>query len=161
LDEIAGGRFDTPSKVITHIFQLIVHNAENAMHSFMEYIKFAHNICFTVDNELEKIIGTIKNDVSFTVEHFYRAIETNWQLLIENLRRTLITEEHNLEALMREIICQGPETILSKGFAMAISLTGEMITSCKKALENQAFKLTFHDGSLVVKNNCSDVGYDK
>lgn len=153
LDEVAGGRFDTPSKVIAHIFQLIIHNAKNAMHSFIDCIKFSHNMCVIVENEIGKIINIIRSDIEFNIAHFSREISTVWQSLIENLHYILIAEERNLEALMREIICQGPEAILSKGFAMASNLTGEIIASCKEALENQSFKLTFYDGSLIVKTS--------
>ena len=56
---------------------------------------------------------------------------------------------------MREILCQGPEAVLSKGFALATGLTGKAITSSKMAIKNNIFKLCFHDGALIVKDNSS------
>lgn len=150
LDEIAGGRFDTPSKVIAHIFQIITHNAENATNNFALCLKYAEQTLLLISTELERIISNINQNVLSSIENAYRDVFSLWQLILENLKHHLLTEEQKITALMREIICQGPEAILSKGFAIATSLSGEIITSCKAAVQHEQFNISFHDGSLLV-----------
>ncbi len=156
LDEIAAGRFDTPSKVGAHIFQIIIRNAENAFNNFMECINLAQQILLVTESELSKTIANIKQDVYYNIEFSYQNITVAWQQLIENAQKSFVDIEQQLEMLMREILCQSPTAVLSKGFAMATSVTGEIITSCKVAVENKIFKLTFHDGTLRINDSCSD-----
>ena len=131
LDEIAAYKFDTPSKVIVHIFRRIVDNAENASNNFNEIIKISKYKLQVADRQIVNIFD---------------------DLLISS-KRILQKAQQTLEMLIREILCQGPDAVLKRGFAMVSSFKGKIITSCKEALKYDKFKLNFHDSSIIVKHN--------
>lgn len=158
LDEVANSSFDTPSKVIANIFQVISHNAETALNDFFDSIKIAEQLLVTMANELATTMLYVRQEVFVTITTTSRELVTIWQLLVDNLQHKINSQEQELEALIREIICQGPDAVLTKGFAMASYLTGGVITSAKQAIKAKTFKLAFHDGSLLIKQVAESSG---
>ena len=156
LDEVAAASFDTPSKVGAHIFQIIIRNAERASNNFNECMKLAKQILLLVENDLSRIIANIKQDVAYKIEYSYQNIAMAWRQVIDNVQAGVVDIAQQLGSLIREILCQGPQAVLNKGFAMATSLSGDVITSCKAALASQIFRLTFHDGALIVNDSCEE-----
>ena len=154
LDEVAACSFDTPSKVISHVLQVIVRNAELAFADFSECIQLAQQAINITTNNLQQLIANIKQDVHYKIEATATQITTSWQQLEENLATHCAAIEQQLESLIREVLCQSPTAVLSKGFAMATSLAGEVITSCQQAVAHRSFLLIFHDNKLKVLDSC-------
>lgn len=128
LDEIAGERFDTPSKVSHRIFNLITSNAMEAEESY-ERVKFA------ADNVLSKYLIHLDN--------FLDQIKNNAKQICVNL-------EQHLESLISEILIQNPQNILKKGFALVRS-KNKIITSKQTASKYQKLEIEFHDGKIETR----------
>ncbi len=128
IDEVAGERFDTPSKVIQRIFNLITGNAIEAENKYQEIAQTALN---TV-HRLEERIALI-----------YQQIGTQAQ-------QYCIMLEKELQALISEILSQSPKQILRKGFALISTAKGQVITSKAAAQLQEKLKIEFHDGTIDV-----------
>lgn len=131
IDEVAGERFDTPSKVIQRIFNLITGNAIEAETRHQEITQTANNLIQRVHER---------------VEFMYQQIGTLAQQYCMSLER-------QLQSLISEILSQSPKQILTKGFALVSTPQGRVITSKQAALQEQILNVEFHDGSVVVTVN--------
>ena len=52
------------------------------------------------------------------------------------------------EANFREVVAQGPEKTLGRGFAVVHSATGQIVTSAAAAGQTAEVRLQFQDGSI-------------
>ena len=52
------------------------------------------------------------------------------------------------EATFREVVAQGPEKTLGRGFAVVHSATGEIVTSAAAASDAESLQVQFQDGSI-------------
>ncbi len=135
IDEVAGNRYDTPSKVIQRIFAIITNNAIEANTRYEDICQIATNITQRV---LERI------------ELIYQQIGTQTQ-------QYCLAVEKQLQSLISEILSQSPKQILNKGFALisamdkATHTIGKLITSSTIASEQQAIAIQFHDGTVCAE----------
>jgi len=128
IDEVAGERFDTPSKVIQRIFNLITGNAIEAETRHQEITQAANNV-----------IQRVQERVAF----MYQQIGTLAQQYCVSLER-------QLQSLISEILSQSPKQILTKGFALVSVPQGRVITSKQAAQQEQVLNVEFHDGAVLV-----------
>lgn len=129
IDEVAGERFDTPSKVIQRIFNLITGNAIDAETRHHEITQAANNV-----------IHRVQERVTF----MYQQIGTLAQ-------QYCMSVERHLQSLISEILSQSPKQILSKGFALISAPQGRVITSKAAAQQEQVLNIEFHDGAVLVE----------
>ncbi len=129
LDEIAGERFDTPSKVIQRIFNLITGNAMEAETKYQEISQAAMN----------------------TTQRVLERIEFIYQQIAMNAQQYCVMLEKQLQSLISEILSQSPKQILAKGFALISTPQGNVITSKQAAAAEKALTIEFHDGRMDVK----------
>ncbi|HSX21115.1 MAG TPA: exodeoxyribonuclease VII large subunit, partial [Gammaproteobacteria bacterium] len=115
IDEVAGERFDTPSKVIQRIFNLITGNAIEAENRYQEISQAALNIV----HRIEERIGFM-----------YQQIGTQAQ-------QYCVMLEKQLQSLISEILSQSPKQILRKGFALISARDGRVVTSKEVAVAEQ------------------------
>lgn len=134
IDEVAGERFDTPSKVIQRIFNLVTGNAIEAENKYQEIAQTALNIV----HRLEERIALI------------------YQQLGAQAQQYCIMLEKELQALISEILSQSPKQILRKGFALISTASGKVITSKVAAIDEQALQVEFHDGTIRVNTQVGD-----
>jgi exodeoxyribonuclease VII large subunit len=128
IDEVAGERFDTPSKVIQRIFNLITGNAIEAESRHHEITQAANNV-----------IHRVQERVTF----IYQQIGTLAQQYCVSLER-------QLQSLICEILSQSPKQILTKGFALVSVPQGRVITSKQAAQQEKTLSVEFHDGAVLV-----------
>lgn len=129
IDEVAGERFDTPSKVIQRIFNLITGNAMEAETRHQEITQAANNIIARVQERVKFIYDQIGNQA---------------QQYCSSL-------EKQLQSLISEILSQSPKQILTKGFALVSTPSGKVITSKQLALEEKILNIEFYDGVVTVE----------
>lgn len=128
IDEVAGERFDTPSKVIQRIFNMVTGNAMEADTKYQEIAQTALNLVSRVD---EKI----------TLIH---------QQIIVQAKQLCVMLEKELQAIISEILSQSPKQILRKGFALVSNGKSKVITSKSLALNENELQIEFYDGKLIV-----------
>ncbi len=134
IDEVAGERFDTPSKVIQRIFNLITGNAIEAETRHQEITQAANNV-----------IQRVQERVTF----MYQQIGTLAQQYCVSL-------EKQLQSLISEILSQSPKKILTKGFALVSVPGGKVITSKQAAQHESILNVEFHDGSVQVNVSATE-----
>lgn len=127
IDEVAGERFDTPSKVIQRIFSLITGNAIQADTQHQEITQSANNIILRVQERLVFV---------------YEQIGIQAQQYCTSL-------EKQLQSLISEVLSQGPKQILNKGFALVSTQSGKVVTSKKLAAQEKMLNIEFHDGTIL------------
>jgi exodeoxyribonuclease VII large subunit len=81
-----------------------------------------------------------------------RDARTRSGALFEEIRRvarnTLRWGADAAEGTFREVVAQGPEKTLGRGFAVVHSATGQIVTSAAAASEAAEVRLQFQDGSI-------------
>lgn len=132
IDEVAGERFDTPSKVIQRIFNLITNNAIEAENNYKE-----------ISNAASNILQRAQERIAFI-----------YQQIGHNAQQYCLLLEKQLQSLISEILSQSPKQILRKGFALVSAIDSKVITSKAAALQEKQLKIEFHDG-------CVNVGVEK
>ena len=74
------------------------------------------------------------------------------QELVDDVKRlalnTLRWGAEAAEATFREVVAQGPEKTLGRGFAVVHSATGEIVTSAAAARDAKNLQVQFQDGSI-------------
>lgn len=124
IDEVAGERFDTPSKVIQRIFNLITGNAIEAENKYQEIAQTA----MSVMQRVEERITFVYQQIGMQAQQYCLSLEKQ------------------LQSIISEILSQSPKQILVKGFALITSKEGKVITSRSAALESKSINIEFHDG---------------
>lgn len=129
VDEVAGERFDTPSKVSHRIFNLITNNALEA------------------DKRYQDISQTARSILQRTLE---RATLIYEQIGIQAKQGCVAVQKH-MQSLISEILSQSPSQILQKGFAIVTNSAGKIISSSQTAGVEEVLTLEFHDGKIYVR----------
>lgn len=109
IDEIAGVRFDTPSKVIAHIFNAIVHNAKQAIRHVEEIKNLANFIYLNIFNSMAEQLNNILKgselcvlQIKQTTEKQYIQILTGFQNFLQ--LTTNLTKQHYLRIFEHNIL---------------------------------------------------------
>lgn len=126
LDEVAGERFDTPSKVIQRIFNLITGNATEAENNY----------------------AAINRTAVSVLERFLERISNLYQQLGQQAQQICINLEKQLKLQISEILSQSPKQILKKGFALVYDQNNKIITSKEAAAKEKILQLEFYDGRV-------------
>lgn len=129
LDEVAGERFDTPSKVSHRIFSLVSNNALEA------------------DKRYQDISQTARGMLQRTLE---RATLIYEQIGVQAKQGCIAVQKH-MQSLISEILSQSPRQILQKGFAIVSNKCGKVVSSSNEASAEEILTLEFHDGKTNVR----------
>lgn len=173
LDEIACTRFDTPSKVIAHIEQTILRNAQRAAHELSRMhllaTRAAENARLHADKMLRSQRDSAQNLVTKAAEHadrcrtqsgvdvtrlLARAREQAQQLHDRALResRTFVESQSRLmEMRIRSVRAYRPDQLMGLGYSIARKPDGGLIRSAHDAARLDHFDLHFPDAPLRVK----------
>ena len=68
-------------------------------------------------------------------------------------RNTLRRDAEAAEAAFREVVAQGPEKTLARGFAVVHNASGQIATSAAAAGDAASVRLQFQDGSIEASVN--------
>ncbi|RZG76210.1 exodeoxyribonuclease VII large subunit [Acinetobacter sp. WCHAc060025] len=146
LDEVAHRSFDTPSKVIAGIRNLIVERAQEAT-NFIHSIKLLsqHQIsAYQSQNEqLIKLIQTFAQTQLNTTSASLAQIKEHTQYLAN---QQLKFASNQIEGLLRETLLQNPKQVMSKGYAVVRS-GGKAIRSIQQ-LQSPHFSVEMQDGII-------------
>jgi len=121
LDEIAHRSFDTPSKVIAGIRNVISERTQDVM-SYLQTIKLLsqHQIT-TYQGQNEKLMTTIRthtHNQTNTANKSLDLVKSTTQFFAQQQIKIASTQ---VETLMRETLLQNPKNVLAKGYAIVRS----------------------------------------
>lgn len=111
LDEVANQRFDTPSKVIAHIMETIVHNAREAEANWKQVWNSWLQQKRNADHLVETMMEQIRAGAKIKLQHLGASIETEKQTLVQESRRILATVPRDIDALVATIENRARESL--------------------------------------------------
>ena len=153
LDEVANRSFDTPSKVIGGIRNLIVERAQDVL-DFLQTIKLLshHQIAAyqSQNDQYLKVIKTLAQNQINTTKHTLELMKSNNQYFAQQQIKMASTQ---VESLMRETLLQNPRNVMAKGYGIVRS-QGKAIRSIQQ-ISGESIQVELQDG--IINANVKEV----
>jgi len=170
LDEVAHTRFDTPSKVVAGLEQVVIQRVREASANFEQLMHRAAYDAQSMRASIAALDATVQAQAR---RHLARAVEVDtWmQGILEHMRRDIgqtrgmsddalsavatLAESHvrdgtiRSQALMREIAGQGPDKTLRRGFVLVRDQAGKPITRASATQVAKPIDIEFQDGTVT------------
>lgn len=169
LDEVAHSHFDTPSKVIAGIEQLIFQRTMEAKAMYQAIVAEAQQELAAQASQVISNFSTIQSGALLQLAHARQTATRNMEYITERstadirlaqqtikrelkvieheARRSLQSAANSSAALFREIAGQGPDKTLARGFAL-VRKEGYIITSSKDIQAGDSIDVEFKDSQL-------------
>lgn len=146
LDEIAHRSFDTPSKVIAGIRNLIVERV-NEVSTALQTIKLlSQHQLITYQSQSDQYLKTIKTLTQNQINEAQRSVDmlkSDTQYLAQ---QQIKLASQQVESLMRETLLQNPRNVMAKGYAIVRS-QGKAIRSIQQIIDQQ-LQIEIQDGTI-------------
>ena len=146
LDEIAHRSFDTPSKVIAGIRNLIVERV-NEVNTALQTIKLlSQHQLITYQSQSDQYLKTIKTLTHNQINEAQRSVDmlkSDTQYLAQ---QQIKLASQQVESLMRETLLQNPRNVMAKGYAIVRS-QGKAIRSIQQ-ITDQELQIELKDGTI-------------
>lgn len=146
LDEIAHRSFDTPSKVIAGIRNLIVERV-NEVSAALQTIKLLSQHQLTAyQSQNDQYLKTIKTLAQNQVNEAQRSVDmlkSDTQYLTQ---QQIKQASQQVESLMRETLLQNPRNVMARGYAIVRS-QGRAICSIQQ-ITDQQLQIELQDGMI-------------
>lgn len=146
LDEIAHRSFDTPSKVIAGIRNLIVERV-NEVNTALQTIKLlSQHQLITYQSQSDQYLKTIKTLTHNQINEAQRSVDmlkSDTQYLAQ---QQIKLASQQVESLMRETLLQNPRNVMAKGYAIVRS-QGKAIRSIQQ-ITDQQLQIELKDGTI-------------
>lgn len=152
IDEVAGERFDTPSKVGQRIFNLITNNAIEAETNYAEISRKVQHAYKYTSYALDKTKLEIAQYAKQALNMAGRNVNESYNLTLMSAQNILQRVTEKIQLLISEILSQSPQQILRKGFALISNASGKLITSKQAALQEPNLSIEFYDGKLLTES---------
>lgn len=146
LDEVAHRSFDTPSKVIGGIRNLIVERTQEVLESFHTIKLLSQHQITAYQSQNDHLIKVIKTHAQNLINEASRSIE-----LVKDTTRYLAHQQiklasNQVESLMRETLLQNPRNVMAKGYGMVRS-QGKAIRSIQQ-ISGDSIQVELQDGTI-------------
>ena len=146
LDEIAHRSFDTPSKVIAGIRNLIVERV-NEVSTALQTIKLlSQHQLIAYQSQNDQYLKTIKTLTHNQINEAQRSVDmlkSDTQYLAQ---QQIKLASQQVESLMRETLLQNPRNVMAKGYAIVRS-QGKAIRSIQQIIDQQ-LQIEIQDGTI-------------
>ena len=146
LDEIAHRSFDTPSKVIAGIRNLIVERV-NEVNTALQTIKLlSQHQLIDYQSQNDQYLKTIKTLTHNQINEAQRSVDmlkSDTQYLAQ---QQIKLASQQVESLMRETLLQNPRNVMAKGYAIVRS-QGKAIRSIQQIIDQQ-LQIEIQDGTI-------------
>lgn len=146
LDEIAHRSFDTPSKVIAGIRNLIVERV-NEVNTALQTIKLlSQHQLIAYQSQNDQYLKTIKTLTQNQINEAQRSVDmlkSDTQYLAQ---QQIKLASQQVESLMRETLLQNPRNVMAKGYAIVRS-QGKAIRSIQQ-ITDQQLQIELKDGTI-------------
>lgn len=146
LDEIAHRSFDTPSKVIAGIRNLIVERV-NEVSTALQTIKLlSQHQLIAYQSQNDQYLKTIKTLTQNQINEAQRSVDmlkSDTQYLAQ---QQIKLASQQVESLMRETLLQNPRNVMAKGYAIVRS-QGKAIRSIQQ-ITDQQLQIELKDGTI-------------
>lgn len=146
LDEIAHRSFDTPSKVIAGIRNLIVERV-NEVSTALQTIKLlSQHQLITYQSQSDQYLKTIKTLTQNQINEAQRRVDMLKSDTKYLAQQQIKLASQQVESLMRETLLQNPHNVMAKGYAIVRS-QGKAIRSIQQ-ITDQQLQIELKDGTI-------------
>ena len=146
LDEVANRSFDTPSKVISGIRNLIQERVQNVLESLQKIKLLSQHQITAYQGQNDQYIKVIKTLAQNQINEANRTLElmkSDTQYFAQSQLKLASTQ---IEGLLRETLLQNPRNVMSKGYGIVRS-EGRAIRSIQQ-ISGEAIQVELQDGLI-------------
>jgi len=151
LDEVAQQRFDTPSKVIAGIEQLIAHRAAEVRANFAAIAQLGQRQIARSRLSVQQLDAEVRLLARRQLDLARQRVPAAWAEIEGGARLALRQAREGSQALMREIAGQGSDKTLARGFAVVRDASGYPLQRAAEVSLGQPLRIEFHDGSIQAR----------
>ncbi len=146
LDEVANRSFDTPSKVIAGIRNLIVERTQDVLDSLQKIKLLSQHQITAYQSQNDQYIKVIKTLSQGQINEANKSLDL-MKGTVQYLAQQLIKLASNqVESLMRETLLQNPRHVMAKGYAIVRS-DGKAIRSIQQ-ISTDRIQVELLDGTI-------------
>lgn len=146
LDEVAHRSFDTPSKVIAGIRNLIVERTQEVSKSLQTIKLLSQHQITAYQGQNDQFIRLIKTLSNNRVTDAQRNIESLKDFTHSLAQQQIKTSTSQIDSLMRETLLQNPKNVMAKGFGIVRS-QGKAIRSIQQ-ISGDSIQVELQDGII-------------
>ena len=146
LDEVANRSFDTPSKVIGGIRNLIQERVQNVLESLQKIKLLSQHQITAYQGQNDQYIKVIKMLAQNRINEAKRTLElmkSDTQYFAQSQLKLASTQ---IEGLLRETLLQNPRNVMAKGYGIVRS-EGKAIRSIQQ-ISGEAIQVELQDGLI-------------
>lgn len=146
LDEVANRSFDTPSKVIGGIRNLIQERVQDVLESLQKIKLFSQHQITAYQSQNDQYIKVIKTLAQHQINEANRTLElmkSDTQYFAQSQLKLASTQ---IEGLLRETLLQNPRNVMAKGYGIVRS-EGKAIRSIQQ-ISSDAIQVELQDGLI-------------
>lgn len=151
LDEVANRSFDTPSKVIGGIRNLIHERVQNVLESLQKIKLLSQHQITAYQGQNDQYIKVIKTLAQNQINEANRTLElikSDTQYFAQSQLKLASTQ---IEGLLRETLLQNPRNVMAKGYAIVRS-QGKAIRSIQQ-ISDATIQVELQDGRIEAHVN--------
>lgn len=146
LDEVANRSFDTPSKVIGGIRNLIVERTQEVLDSLQKIKLLSQHQITAYQSQNDQYIRVIKTLAHGQINEANKALDMMKGTTQYLAQQQIKLASNQVESLMRETLLQNPRNVMAKGYGIVRS-QGKAIRSIKQ-ISGDSIQVELQDGTI-------------
>lgn len=146
LDEVAHRSFDTPSKVIGGIRNLIVERTQEVLESLQTIKLLSQHQITAYQSQNDQYIRVIKTLAHGQINEANKSLDMMKGTLQYLAQQQIKLASNQVESLMRETLLQNPRNVMAKGYGIVRS-NGKAIRSVKQ-ISGDSIQVELQDGTI-------------
>ena len=146
LDEVAHRSFDTPSKVIGGIRNLIVERTQEVLESLQTIKLVSQHQITAYQSQNDQYIRVIKTLAHGQINEANKSLDMMKSTIQYLAQQQIKLASNQVEALMRETLLQNPRNVMAKGYGIVRS-NGKAIRSVKQ-ISGDSIQVELQDGTI-------------
>ena len=146
LDEVAHRSFDTPSKVIGGIRNLIVERTQEVLESLQTIKLLSQHQITAYQSQNDQYIRVIKTLAHGQINEANKSLDMMKSTMQYLAQQQVKLASNQVESLMRETLLQNPRNVMAKGYGIVHS-NGKAIRSIKQ-ISGDSIQVELQDGTI-------------
>lgn len=146
LDEVANRSFDTPSKVIGGIRNLIVERTQEVLDSLQKIKLLSQHQITAYQSQNDQYIRVIKTLAHGQINEANKVLDMMKGTTQYLAQQQIKLASNQVESLMRETLLQNPRNVMAKGYGIVRS-QGKAIRSIHQ-VSNNSIQVELQDGTI-------------
>lgn len=146
LDEVANRSFDTPSKVIGGIRNLIAERTQDVLDSFQTIKLLSQHQITAYQSQNDQYMRVIKTLAHGQINEANKSVDLMRSTLHYLAQQQIKLATNQVESLMRETLIQNPRNVMAKGYGIVRS-EGKAIRSIQQ-ISGDSIQVELQDGTI-------------